>query len=163
MLSDPKTDRNRLTLCSCFCGVNLKGDHPPIVVLVVFCDVWSDLKTEEAGYELDWSTEDRRKLDNFIVGRCIRRSVLDEAFTWVPDPIADALAKVSTAPPLPHTRNGSHARVRPGATLSCQRKPFGWGIADALAKVYLKRCSALSSHVNNRTHTRRASLRESIP
>lgn len=116
MLSDPKTDRNRLTLCSCFCGVNLKGDHPPIVVLVVFCDVWSDLKTEEAGYELDWSTEDRRKLDNFIVGRCIRRSVLDEAFTWVPDPIADALAKVSTAPPLPHTRNGSHARVRPGAT-----------------------------------------------
>lgn len=32
------------------------------------------------------------------MGRCIRRSVLDEAFAWLPDPIAEALAKV---PPLP--------------------------------------------------------------
>lgn len=58
-------------------------------------------QTEEAGYELDWSPEDRRSLDNFIVGRCIRRSVLDEAFTWLPDPIADALAKVPPRPPSP--------------------------------------------------------------
>ncbi|CAM9651464.1 unnamed protein product [Scytosiphon promiscuus] len=50
--------------------------------------------TKESGYELDWSGRDRRSLDNFVVGRCIRRSVLDEAFTWVPDPISDALAKV---------------------------------------------------------------------
>eukprot|EP00903_Cladosiphon_okamuranus_P007155 g6947.t2 len=69
--------------------------------------------TEEAGYELDWSAEDRRKLDNFIVGRCIRRSVLDEAFTWLPDPIADALAKVNariTAPgAAPATSEGAAA------------------------------------------------------
>ncbi|CAM9220726.1 unnamed protein product [Pylaiella littoralis] len=53
--------------------------------------------TEEAGYELDWSKDDRRSLDNFIVARCIRRSVLDEAFAWLPDPIAEALAKVNTS------------------------------------------------------------------
>lgn len=46
--------------------------------------------------------EDRRSLDNFIVGCCIRRSVLDEAFTWLPDPVAEALAKVTpTLMPLP--------------------------------------------------------------
>ncbi|CAM9356884.1 unnamed protein product [Ectocarpus sp. 12 AP-2014] len=53
--------------------------------------------TEEVGYELDWSVEDRRSLDNFLVGRCIRRSVLDEAFTWLPDPVAEALAKVNAS------------------------------------------------------------------
>lgn len=72
----------------------------------------STFKTKEAGYELDWSVEDRRSLDNFIVGRCIRRSVLDEAFTWLPDPVADALAKVTPRPPPPPPKTLASPPVR---------------------------------------------------
>ena len=46
-------------------------------------------------HELDWSKEDRRHLDNFVVARCVRRFVLEEAFEWNPDPVADALAKMN--------------------------------------------------------------------
>lgn len=43
---------------------------------------------------MDWSVEDRQHLDGFVMGQCVRASVLNEAFTWIPDPIADALAKI---------------------------------------------------------------------
>ena len=52
-------------------------------------------QSEEASHEMDWSREDRRHLDNFIVARCVRRFVLEEAFGWAPDPVADALAKMN--------------------------------------------------------------------
>lgn len=55
------------------------------------------VQTEEVSHELDWSKQDCARLDGFIMGRCVRRSVLEEAFGWVPDKVAAALSKMDAA------------------------------------------------------------------
>lgn len=59
------------------------------------------LQTEEVSHELDWSRGDRERLDSFIMGRCVRRSVLEEALGWIPDPVAAALSKMDAASTKP--------------------------------------------------------------
>lgn len=93
--------------------------------------VTAGFQTEEASHELDWSREDRRHLDNFIVARCVRRFVLEEAFEWTPDPVADALAKINAKMGMETPPDGA----APAATVDAADDDGGVGGGDDDASI----------------------------
>ena len=82
-----------------------------------------DVQAKEVSYELDWSPDDRQHLNSFLVGRCIRRSVLEEAFAWIPDPVAEALAKIGA-----DTEDAAAADDDDGANAEVEAGPAAEGV-----------------------------------